>query len=335
MGNEAQEQDALVCRSHGLSIRSLNESERSIDVVASTDAVDSYGEIVAQNWRLDRYNQNPVVLFAHNSRELPVGRAENVRIENGGLCARFIFATADANPLAEQVWQSVRQKTLRGVSVGFKPNDVRYEKRDGKDVYVLDDNELFEISMTPVPANPEGLARMKQRAFELQSKAGTTPSRDEVTNMDLEKLKADLAAKSAELGTAQAAATEYAERINALELDVKAQTARADAADVALKAERERADKLDAEAIEADVVAVIAKKITPAQKDEFVEIRNAMGREKFAGFIGKFADLKLTEEVLPSENHNATKNSASERGGSPSKLLAKAHEKARVARGDA
>jgi HK97 family phage prohead protease len=146
-------------RSIGLEVKTINESGRSIDCIASTETVDSYGDIVEQVWNLQRYLANPVVLFAHNSRELPIGHAENVRVESGALRARIIFATADANPKAEQVWQSVRQKTLRGVSVGFYPNAVREEKRDGRSVLVLSDNELHEISVVPVPANPDAVMR--------------------------------------------------------------------------------------------------------------------------------------------------------------------------------
>lgn len=334
MESQAQAPSGLVCRSHGLALRAIDEEKRSVEVVASTESLDSYGEIVAQNWRLDRYKRNPVVLFAHNSRELPVGKAEDVRVEHGSLVARFVFATAEANPLAEHVWQSIRQGTLRGVSVGFMPNDVRYEKRDGKDVYVLDDNELFEISMTPVPANPDGLAKMKSRALQ-NYKAGTVPSRDEDTHMDPEKLKAELAAKTAELDTAQREAKAKDERIKSLEIEVNAERVRANAADAARDEAVKRAEKLESDAIESEVNALIGKKIAPAQKDEFVEIRKSMGREKFASFIGKFADLKLTEEVISNEGASSNTNTASERGAKPSKLLSKAHDKARSARGAA
>ena len=77
-----------------------------------------------------------------------------------------MFASAKANPLAEQVWQSVQERTLRAVSVGFKPREVRKETRDDKDVYVLSDNDLYEISVVPIPSNPEALTRMKALATE-------------------------------------------------------------------------------------------------------------------------------------------------------------------------
>ncbi len=146
--------------------------DRTMDVVASTDALDSHGTVLDQaSWDLARFIANPVVLYAHNQRDLPVGFAENVRVENGALHARLRFVTAAANPLAEQVWQLVQQKALRAVSVGFFAGDAKTQKRDGRDVAVLSGNELLEISVVPVPSNPEAVAKMRARAI-----ADTTPT---------------------------------------------------------------------------------------------------------------------------------------------------------------
>src|SRR5215210_4955591 len=138
-------------------LREVAPKERAADFIASTSALDSHGEVVDQHWRLDRYRANPVVFYAHDHRDLPIGRAENVRVEDGKLQCRIVFATAEANPRAEHVWQSIQQRTLRAVSVGFVPNDMRLEKRNGEDVYVLTDNELHEVSVVPLPSNPEAL----------------------------------------------------------------------------------------------------------------------------------------------------------------------------------
>ncbi len=140
--------------------------DRTMDVVASTDALDAHGTVLdSGSWRLDRYRANPVVLYAHDQRDLPIGFAEDVRVADGALRARLRFVTAAANPLAEQVWQLVQQKALRAVSVGFFAGDVKTQKRDGREVAVLSDNELLEISVVPVPSNPEAVAKMRARAF--------------------------------------------------------------------------------------------------------------------------------------------------------------------------
>lgn len=149
----------------GLTIRAIRRDVREADFVASTDAIDSYGERVAQNWRLERFKSNPVALFAHNSWALPIGRAPMCKVEDNKLVCTIRFGTAKANPLAENVWNCVQEDILCAVSVGFRPHSIRMEIEDDEEVWILDDNELHEISIVPIPANPEALARMKHRAL--------------------------------------------------------------------------------------------------------------------------------------------------------------------------
>lgn len=148
---------------------SVSEESRSVDVIASTDALDAHGTILRQNWQLERYADNPVVLYAHDQCELPIGLASNVRVEDGSLRATLTFSTEDLNPQAEQIWKNVKAKVIRGVSVGFWPHSVSFETKDDRDFIVLDDNELFEISIVPVGSNPETLAQMRQRALPKKS----------------------------------------------------------------------------------------------------------------------------------------------------------------------
>lgn len=148
-----------------LSFKGLELDTRTASFVASTEVQDADGDIVEQSWKLERYKRNPVVLFAHDNRSLPIGKASNVEVRDGRLETDITFASAEANPLAENVWRSVQEGTLRAVSVGFRPHKIKSERRDDKDVCVLGDNELYEISVVPIPSNPEALARMKAIAL--------------------------------------------------------------------------------------------------------------------------------------------------------------------------
>ncbi len=152
-----------------LHFKALDEKTRTVDFVASTDVVDAHDEIVDQgSWDLADFLKNPVVLFAHDSRELPIGKAVAVGVFNSGgrmqLEARIEFAPAELNPKAEQVFRMLQAKFLRAVSVGFVPKSFRWEMRDGAEIGVWGGCVLKEISVTPVPANPEALAKMKSLA---------------------------------------------------------------------------------------------------------------------------------------------------------------------------
>jgi hypothetical protein len=57
---------------------------------------------------------------------------------------------------------------LRGLSVGFVPLKYRWEKRDGQEgadeILIIDEAELVEISVVPIPSNPNTLAN-QMRAY--------------------------------------------------------------------------------------------------------------------------------------------------------------------------
>jgi len=188
----------------------FDEEKRSVDVIASSPTEDSYDEIVEQSWELDRYKKNPVILYEHgqaggffardSDAMFPIGKAENVRVEHGVLKATLVFATADISERAERVWRAFKGGFLRAVSVGFRPDNVKSEIRDGKEIYVLSNNELFEISVVGIPANPDAVA--EQRSLAIKSIFGGSSEpvspKKENPQMDLEMLAALLGCKAVE-----------------------------------------------------------------------------------------------------------------------------------------
>ncbi len=130
------------------------ELSGALTFVASTGAVDRYGDTVApEGWRLDAYRENPVVLWAHDYRRPAIGRAQSVWRDGGALLARLEFAPTE---FAREVEGLYRQGYQQGVSVGFRP--LRFEeRRDARSGAFLGirflEQELLEISAVPVPAN--------------------------------------------------------------------------------------------------------------------------------------------------------------------------------------
>lgn len=126
-------------------------------VIASTEATDREGEIIkVDGWELDNYMLNPVILWAHDISSLPIGKAVEVKkdTEAGQLVVRGMFASKEANPIAEQVRLLYNEGVQTTVSVGFIPTE-----REGN---VITKAELLELSFVPVPANPEAVAIRKR-----------------------------------------------------------------------------------------------------------------------------------------------------------------------------
>jgi HK97 family phage prohead protease len=319
---------SFVTRDGAMLVKRFDPEQRSAEFVASTDAVDAHGDVIDQgSWILNDYQANPVVLYGHNSRDLPIGKATSVGVVGGKLMATIKFATADANPMAEQVWKLINEGILKAVSVGFQPTDGRYEVRDGNEVFVWRSPILKEISVVPVPANPEALARMKS-AFAERNKQqeitppaapaapdtnanGTAPSRKEDKTMELkdalekiEKQTATIALSEAEV-TKQTARADKAEshvrelegKVKALETEKTALDAQTKSLAEARDAEKARADALEDEVIVREVDALVGVKIKPTEKDSFVELRKT-NKKLFGQMIEQRSDMKLDKSVV-------------------------------------
>lgn len=313
-----------VRRTFGFSTRegSLNETARCVRVIASTDAIDSYGEIVEQTWNLERYRANPVVLYNHASSSrshaetLPIGRATECEVVNGRLEATIKFADARANPMAEQVWQCVRQGLLNAVSVGFAPRTIREEKRAGSDVLVLSDNELFEISVVPLPANHEAVMLSADRSDSREALLKLARSNteaikaQETSNMstpELETLQAEIAAVRGNLDDERSKAAELTSQVSLLTQELDITRARAEQAEA-------RATALDAVLAERDVDALVGKKITPAERAAFLELR-ASNPKLFEQLVKSRPDLPHTAQVTRAESEpNKVATPASSKG---------------------
>lgn len=128
--------------------------------VISTASPDRDNDTVAvSGWLLDNYRKNPVVLWAHDYRSLPIGKAVEVGSEGDKLVAVADFAD---HPFAETVLRLIDGGFLRATSVGFRPEKYMLnEDRRGLDFV---EQELLEFSVVPVPANPEAL--LVAREFE-------------------------------------------------------------------------------------------------------------------------------------------------------------------------
>lgn len=165
-------------------------SERVIPLVASSEAIDSFNEIVDQaTWKLDRFAKNPIALWQHAPWEPPVGFYRNVRVEQNELRADLVLYTGDVNPESERIWKRYQQGGPVAFSVGFDPGRAEDTEVDGKKIRRLFDNDLTEISVVTIGANPDAVAaaRKSARAFLSRTQPRPRPASRAKTRKDKDK----------------------------------------------------------------------------------------------------------------------------------------------------
>lgn len=138
--------------------------EREWRFVASDETPDSYGDVVsAEGWDLKRYRRNPIVLWQHDSRQ-PIGTSTKFGVEGGKLIHTIKLAEEGTSEMIDTLAKLMKQKIVRAVSVGFRaleePEVIR-DKDGGFQGLKFTKQELLELSVVSVPANPNSLALTK------------------------------------------------------------------------------------------------------------------------------------------------------------------------------
>lgn len=126
---------------------------RGLEFILSTADPDRYDDIIIQSgWELSNFRKNPVALFSHRS-DFPIGSWKNVRVEDNALRGELVLAPKESSDRISEIHSLVSSDILRSVSVGFQP--LEYQERKG-DTYgiIYERNELIEVSLVAIPANP-------------------------------------------------------------------------------------------------------------------------------------------------------------------------------------
>jgi len=154
----------------------LKEEERSIIKYVSTISLDRDKDIMLPDGAiLDDFKKNPVVLFGHNYRGLPIGKDMWIKADETGLMAKQQYAK---HQLADDVFNLHKDGFPLASSVGFIPVkalsrwDDNWEdaSKEIQDKYKISNADmknvrriyskwlLLEHSDVAVPSNPDALA---------------------------------------------------------------------------------------------------------------------------------------------------------------------------------
>lgn len=131
-------------------------SDKSYRFVGTSEVKDRDGEIVLlDGWDFSNYKNNPIVLWGHENRQLPIGKVTAILKDETKRVIYFDVEFSESYTLGKTVQGLVEEGILRATSLGFRVLD--WEWGENADAWLLTKCELFELSIVNVPANQEAI----------------------------------------------------------------------------------------------------------------------------------------------------------------------------------
>lgn len=122
-----------------------------LEAVITTSSVDRHREsIVTTGIDTKAYMDNPVVLYGHDYEGLPIGKTLKLTEMKNKIKARFQLAV-DIFPFAKTVYDMITGGYINAVSIGG------VVRQWSDDYMTIEEMEMVEFSVVPIPANPEAL----------------------------------------------------------------------------------------------------------------------------------------------------------------------------------
>lgn len=134
-----------------LEIKSVDDDQRVISGWATTPEMDRVGDIVDPLGAT--YAKEIPLLWQHRHDE-PVGLAELGKATKNGIPFKaWIANIGEPGPikdLADKAWQAIKNRLVRGVSIGFRAKKYDIMSEGG---IRFTETEIYELSVVTVPAN--------------------------------------------------------------------------------------------------------------------------------------------------------------------------------------
>lgn len=253
------------------------------EVIISTEAVNSYGtRVLTSGIDLSQYERNPVLLWMHRrawkGKDMPIGRIENLRVEDGKLIGTPVFDQTD--DFAKQIESKWENGFLRMASAGLEPLETSPDPTlayPGQTRETVTRCKLVEVSIVDIGGNDEALqlwggekllklaAGEDSPALPLLTRAGQA---DDPENKLTEKPNNKMMNK---------------EQLQLLGLSEGATEEQVTAALNLMKTKADRVDGIQLAAVAQTVDQAIAdRKILADQRDHFIKLGKSAGVDMLA-----------------------------------------------------
>lgn len=183
-------------------VTNAGEGSRRVTFRASTSAKDRHrSRVMPAGIDTLNFDKNPIFLWGHDGYggwETP--KMENVlgRVVSHTKTEQFFdveveFVDASVNPKAEMALGLTRAGALNTVSIGFIPREIVIETDEANgEIPVIMRSELLEVSLVPIPSNPEAVALVRSMVHAMD---GDRPSIEAMIKTAVDAVRKELSEK--------------------------------------------------------------------------------------------------------------------------------------------
>lgn len=158
-----------VVKSCAAQIKALDE--KTFTATITTESVDRDHEVVlAKGLNLDRFRENPTVLFGHEHDSFPIGKATTIELKGNKVVATVTPAPTERGA---EAFKLIQGGFLNSVSIGFKPLEggpPTEKELTANPLWkgtrtIFRSADLLEFSVVNVPANPDAKITAVSKRF--------------------------------------------------------------------------------------------------------------------------------------------------------------------------
>lgn len=115
--------------------------------VLSDESLNDRGfRVMNKSIKWDRYLKNPVLVEQHMSWEPPIGRIDDIKLENDAWTGVLVFASTEKGKMYEKLYN---EGCIRAVSIGGNAVIVENDRGEKK----TKSFDIFEVSLVTIPSN--------------------------------------------------------------------------------------------------------------------------------------------------------------------------------------
>lgn len=158
--------------------------ENEFIITMTSDSPDRHGTVVdPDTLKTDNYRKNPVLLYQHEMRSMPIGKTIDFWRESDGRSVAHVRIDGDTE-LERLLIKKLNKGSVNAASIGFDASEARLERME--DGYILIRHaELIELSIVAVGSNPDALVESRELVQDHEDQKNVVREKEKYSMKDI------------------------------------------------------------------------------------------------------------------------------------------------------